>query len=314
VIRSGCRPGFWVPALVWVAGLVSGSRPWCGLPARPRRWRGFPALASRVLDLASRSWPWLPGNAPARVGATPSPLALAPASGSGSGLPVTRLSVLPAPGLLAGRGRSIRRPSCPVGTMTPGSGCPGYAGRAMWNDLSSPIAGCGATSRIRYGSQASETTGTATPTPPGRRGCPQSPACPGTPGTLPHCLKGVGGASTRRTGRTPAYNQYAGVRPARREHAPTSTSAAAAAGAGPALRADDGTLRTPPRSGPARPRAARREAGDEGRPAHVRVVRATPGPAEAVRATMRERDRPRGRRRTPGRPVRLTLVPGKEPA
>jgi hypothetical protein len=41
-----------------------------------------------------------------------------------------------------------------------------------------------------------------------------------TPGTLPHCLKGVGGAPTRRTGRKPKYIQYEDFRPARREHAP----------------------------------------------------------------------------------------------
>jgi hypothetical protein len=40
------------------------------------------------------------------------------------------------------------------------------------------------------------------------------------PGTLPHCLKGVGGAPTRRTGHKPKYLQYEDVRPARREHAP----------------------------------------------------------------------------------------------
>ncbi|MFI6009966.1 thiamine pyrophosphate-binding protein [Streptomyces sp. NPDC051243] len=59
--------------------------------------------------------------------------------------------------------------------------------------------------------------------------CPQSPACPATPGT-----------HSRRTGRKPTYNQYEGFRPARREHAPDA--------AGPALRADDGTLRTRPSS------------------------------------------------------------------
>lgn len=69
------------------------------------------------------------------------------------------------------------------------------------------------------------------PTPPSRvpaaRPCPQSPACPATPGT-----------HSRRTGRSPKYIQYEGLRPAHREHAPDA--------AGPALRADDGTLRTRP--------------------------------------------------------------------
>jgi UDP:flavonoid glycosyltransferase YjiC (YdhE family) len=66
---------------------------------------------------------------------------------------------------------------------------------------------------------------------PAPRGCPQSSACPATPGT-----------HSRRTGRTPEYDQYAGVRSARREHAPDA--------AGPALRADDATLRTPPGTDP----------------------------------------------------------------
>ncbi|MFI6492346.1 hypothetical protein [Streptomyces sp. NPDC050564] len=35
-----------------------------------------------------------------------------------------------------------------------------------------------------------------------------------TPGTLPHCLKGVGGAPTRRAGRKPKYIQYEDFRPA----------------------------------------------------------------------------------------------------
>jgi hypothetical protein len=35
-----------------------------------------------------------------------------------------------------------------------------------------------------------------------------------TPGTLPHCLQGVGGAPTRRTGRKPKYVQYEDFRPA----------------------------------------------------------------------------------------------------
>ncbi|MDV9178543.1 hypothetical protein R6V09_51530, partial [Streptomyces sp. W16] len=58
--------------------------------------------------------------------------------------------------------------------------------------------------------------------------CPQSPACPATPSM-----------HSRRTGRKPTYNQYEDFRPARREHAPDAV--------GPALRADDGTLRTRPR-------------------------------------------------------------------
>ncbi|MER6419701.1 SDR family NAD(P)-dependent oxidoreductase [Streptomyces sp. NPDC001137] len=40
----------------------------------------------------------------------------------------------------------------------------------------------------------------------------------GPPGrTAPHCLKGVGGAPTRRTGHRPKYIQYEGLCPARRE-------------------------------------------------------------------------------------------------
>ncbi len=35
-----------------------------------------------------------------------------------------------------------------------------------------------------------------------------------TPGMLPHCLKGVGGTPTRRTGRKPKYIQYEDFRPA----------------------------------------------------------------------------------------------------
>ncbi|MFI6854889.1 glycosyltransferase family 39 protein [Streptomyces sp. NPDC050416] len=81
---------------------------------------------------------------------------------------------------------------------------------------------------------------------PGPRACPQSPACSATPGTLPHCLKGVGGAPTRRTGRTPAYNQYAGVRPALPQPSAGGTPKHAPNAARPALRADDGTLRTRP--------------------------------------------------------------------
>ncbi|AWE52238.1 hypothetical protein DC008_22760 [Streptomyces nigra] len=47
----------------------------------------------------------------------------------------------------------------------------------------------------------------------GHRSCPQSPACRSAPGTLPQALR-AGGTPTRRTGRPPAYNQYAGARPA----------------------------------------------------------------------------------------------------
>ncbi|MFE7072335.1 sensor domain-containing protein [Streptomyces sp. NPDC057620] len=71
------------------------------------------------------------------------------------------------------------------------------------------------------------TTSWGGPTFAGAWPCPQSPACPATPGT-----------HSRRTGRSPEYVQYEGLRPARREHAPDA--------AGPALRADDGTLRTRP--------------------------------------------------------------------
>jgi hypothetical protein len=80
--------------------------------------------------------------------------------------------------------------------------------------------------------------------PRGPRPCRQIPVCPATPCTLPHCLKGVGGAPTRRTGHRPEYVQYEGLCPARREHAPDA--------AGPALWADDGNLTTGPggRRGP----------------------------------------------------------------
>jgi len=46
----------------------------------------------------------------------------------------------------------------------------------------------------------------------------------------PHCLKGVGGAPTRRTGHRPKYIQYEGLRPARREHAPPTLGCARAGG------------------------------------------------------------------------------------
>ncbi|WP_257003992.1 hypothetical protein [Streptomyces sp. SA15] len=59
------------------------------------------------------------------------------------------------------------------------------------------------------------------------RPCRQIPACLATPCT-----------HSRRTGRRPTYNQYEGLRPARREHAPDA--------ARPALRADDGNLTTGP--------------------------------------------------------------------
>ncbi|QEV27583.1 hypothetical protein CP976_28025 [Streptomyces coeruleorubidus] len=64
--------------------------------------------------------------------------------------------------------------------------------------------------------------------PRSRRPCRHIPACPATP-----CTR------SRRTGRRPTYNQYAGPRPARREHAPDA--------AVPALRADDGNVTTGPR-------------------------------------------------------------------
>ena len=43
-----------------------------------------------------------------------------------------------------------------------------------------------------------------------------------TPSTLPHCLKSVGGAPTRRTGRKPKYARSTdgAFRPAHRAHAP----------------------------------------------------------------------------------------------
>jgi hypothetical protein len=51
---------------------------------------------------------------------------------------------------------------------------------------------------------------------------PRTIRCAATPGTLPHCLEGVGGAPTRRTGRKPKYVRSVDgdFRPARREHAP----------------------------------------------------------------------------------------------
>lgn len=59
-----------------------------------------------------------------------------------------------------------------------------------------------------------------------RRGAARLNQCSGsnvrpvtTPGTLPHCLKGVGGTPTRRTGHKPKCIQYEGLHPVRREHA-----------------------------------------------------------------------------------------------
>ncbi|RMB87597.1 hypothetical protein CTZ28_01135 [Streptomyces shenzhenensis] len=49
-------------------------------------------------------------------------------------------------------------------------------------------------------------------------------------------------ARSRRTGHRPKYVQYEDLRPAHREHAPDA--------AGPALRADDGSLTTGPRENP----------------------------------------------------------------
>ncbi|GGZ13485.1 hypothetical protein GCM10010300_67120 [Streptomyces olivaceoviridis] len=46
------------------------------------------------------------------------------------------------------------------------------------------------------------------------RPCRQTPVCRATPCTLPHCLNGVGGAPTRRTGPRPKYIQYEGRGPA----------------------------------------------------------------------------------------------------
>ncbi|WP_208921479.1 TetR/AcrR family transcriptional regulator [Streptomyces capitiformicae] len=65
------------------------------------------------------------------------------------------------------------------------------------------------------------------------RPCRHIPVCLATPCTLPHSrLRSEREGPHRRTGHTPKYVQYEGVCPARREHAPTRTSAAAAAGAG----------------------------------------------------------------------------------
>ncbi|MEU9290584.1 YfhO family protein [Streptomyces sp. NPDC048275] len=47
----------------------------------------------------------------------------------------------------------------------------------------------------------------------------------------------------------PTYNQYEGLRPARREHAPTADISRSAVGARPALRADDGNVTTGPGAG-----------------------------------------------------------------
>ncbi|MBA2809769.1 ABC transporter ATP-binding protein [Streptomyces sp. KM273126] len=90
---------------------------------------------------------------------------------------------------------------------------------------------------------------------PAAGACVESGACRATSGTLPHCLKGVGGTPARRTGRKPKYiPSINGVfRPARREHAPPCSNPSSRGGtpiaaARTALRADDATFDTAPRA------------------------------------------------------------------
>ncbi len=100
------------------------------------------------------------------------------------------------------------------------------------------LAGHGHGVPLLLGATGDEFDCDAVPEDPRPRPCRHIPACPATPCTLPHCLKGVGGAPLAAPGADPRTNQYEGLRPARREHAPDA--------ARPALRTDVGNVTTGP--------------------------------------------------------------------